>query len=259
MGLINFQAGEENGMNNLQSDLYTEFDKDPTPITAFVSWLADSYGLTEQLYVLDMGCGPGQMLREYERLGWHVAGMEPDADFYRRAREQIRDLPQARLYRGGFSHLNFKNEFDLITAVNNPFSYLLDVPARVEALKRIYQALKPGGVFFLELTNFLYKLQHFEPLTVQQKNVGGERVVHLMENQVNVHEARWLLRDQYIFEGRSGVIEKQHEQAVITLPELLYFFEHEGFVELRTYASYQARIQEMVNGEKILLAAQKPG
>jgi SAM-dependent methyltransferase len=245
-------------MNNLQAALYTEFDKDPTPITAFIFWLAESYHLPSKLHVLDIGCGPGRMLTEYNRFGWRIVGMEPDRDFYQCAVKHTRNLDNVRVLPAGFTDMCFEATFDLITAINNPFSYLLDVPARIDALERVYKALKPGGVFFLELTNFLYKLQHFEPVTVQQKDVNGEKVVHLMENQVDFHEARWRLRDQYILENNPDVIEKQHEQAVITLPELLYFLEQQGFVNIRTYASYRSRIAEAVTGDKILLAAQKP-
>jgi hypothetical protein len=80
-----------------------------------------------------------------------------------------------------------------------------------------------------------------------------------MENQIDFHAARWLLRDQYILEGSQHIIEKQHKQAVITLPELSYFLEQQGFTDMRTYASYCSRIAETATaGEKILLAAQKP-
>ncbi len=243
---------------NLQSDLYTEFDKDPTPITAFVAWLADTYRLPRSLHVLDMGCGPGRMLAEYHKLGWHTVGMEPDSDFYQSARDQIKELSEVQVYRGGFSDITFENAFDLITAVNNPFSYLLDIPARLDAIERVQKALKPGGVFFLELTNFLYRLQHFQRLTVQKKEVDGERVIHLMENEIDFHDARWVLRDQYILEGSVDIVEKQHQQAVLTVPELTYFLEQQGFSGIQTYASYKSRIAETVTGEKILLAAQKP-
>jgi SAM-dependent methyltransferase len=245
-------------MNNLQSEMYTEFDKDPTPITAFVAWLADIYHLSPGLRVLDLGCGPGRMLTEYHRLGWQVSGMEPDPDFYWNARETARSLPDVRVLQGGFTDLDFEDEFDLITAINNPFSYLLDVSERVDSLKRVYHALKPGGVFFLVLTNFLYKLQHFEPVIVQQKVVDGEKVIHLMENEIDFHEARWKLHDQYFLENGGDVIEKEHEQAMLTLPELLYLFQEQGFHDIRTYSSYKSRLAEAVTGEKILLAAQKP-
>jgi SAM-dependent methyltransferase len=245
-------------MVNLQSDMYTEFDKDPQPITAFVAWLADTYHLPQQIDVLDMGCGPGRMLAEYHRLGWHVTGMEPDADFYQSARSHIAHIPGAKVYKGGFLEMNFEDNFHLITAVNNPFSYLLDVTDRLAALDNIYRALKPGGVLFLELTNFLYKLQHFEPVTIQHKDVDGESVLHIMENHIDFDRARWLIRDQYQVEGQSEVLEKQHEQAVITPPELLYFLEDRGFVDIRTYNSYCACLSTPVNGKTILVSARKP-
>jgi SAM-dependent methyltransferase len=198
------------------------------------------------------------MLAEYHQLGWRVSGMEPDPDFFQSAFALISEIPDSAIYRGGFEDMNFDNEVDLITAINNPFSYLLDVAARLDALERIYRALKPGGVFFLELTNFLYKLQHFEPIKIQSKAMNGETVLHIMENHVDLHHARWLMRDQYIIEGKGDIVVKQHEQAVMTLPELLYFLEQQGFTSICTYSGYQARTSGPVVGKTILISAQKP-
>jgi SAM-dependent methyltransferase len=245
-------------MDNLQSELYTGFDKNPAPVTAFVLWLAQVYALQPSLRVLDIGCGPGRMLAEYERLGWSVTGMEPDDDFYNSAREVVADFAESKVLRGGFGEIHFEAAFDLVTAINNPISYLLDVPARLDALERVYRALKPGGVFFLEFTNFLYKIQNFEPVTVQNKEVDGEQVTHIMENHVDLHHGRWILKDQYIVPGRDEVICKEHRQAIIILPELLYFLENQGFVNLKTFSSYHARASEPVTGKQILVTAQKP-
>ncbi len=245
-------------MDNLQSEMYTEFDKDPTAITAFIRWLAETYHLPQPLHVLDIGCGPGRMLAEYHKLGWRITGMEPDPDFHQSASETISEIPDSRLYKGGFGDIDFENEMHLITAINNPFSYLLDVPSRLDALARVYKALTPGGVFFLEVTNFLYKLQHFEPVTVQNKEIDGETVLHVMENHFDVENARWVLRDQYVVEGKPEVIVKEHEQAVTALPELLYFFEQQGFTSIQTYNSYTARQSEPITGKTILISAQKP-
>lgn len=242
----------------MQSVLYTAFDKDSAPVAGFVQWLADTHGLPQDLKVLDIGCGPGRMLSEYDRFGWRVTGMEPDPDFYQEALENIADIPGGRLYQGGFCELDFVSQFDLITAVNNPFSYLPDIPARANALERVYNALKPGGVFFMEITNFLYKLQHFEPSTVQNKDVNGETVVHVMENYVDLHEAKWVLFDQYILKESGDIIIKQHEQAVVLLPELLYLLQNQGFTSICTYNSYAARSCEPVTGKTILVSAQRP-
>lgn len=245
-------------MENLQSKMYATFDVDPAPISRFVGWMADSYQLPWRLKVLDIGCGPGRMLREYSHLGWRVTGMEPDSDFFLNAVDAMMDVPEVGVLKGGFCQIDFHNEIDLITAINNPFSYLLDIPSRVEALQRVYRALTPGGVVFLELTNFLHRLQHYEPVTVQDKKVDGDTITHVIENYVDVHHARWLLRDLYMVKGKSDVVVKYHEQAVITLPELTYLLEQQGFTCIRTYSGYETLSPGPVVGKNILISAQKP-
>jgi SAM-dependent methyltransferase len=243
---------------NLQSDLYTHFDSDPAPITAFLQWLATSYHLPNDLKVLDIGCGPGRMLREFAALGWETVGLEPDADFYSSARLLTRANPAIRVRKGGFFDLEEENAFDLITAINDPFHYLLDVAERVEALERLYKALRPGGVLFLEMTNFLVKLREYEDRTTEIRMIDGRRVIHHMRHDVDSAASQWLHYDEYLIEGQETPIKKLHRLAIIPLSEVLYFIQQQGFLDVKTFSGYDSRQEETPDGKYMLITARKP-
>lgn len=245
-------------VQNLQSELYQEFDSEPSPVVDFMRWLVCEYDLPQPLDVLDIGCGPGRMLVEYARLGWRVTGTEPDADFYQAASETSADYPTIKVKRGGFENLNTVDAYDLITAVNDPLAYLLEVHERVDALARMYRALRPGGVMFLEVKNFLFKLLYHEPLSEEITELGDQKVAHIMQHEIDFHDARWIHRDEYIVEDEQQVISKTHELAIISPPELLYFIEQQGFVDVQTFNSYHARQSERFNSRLMLIAARKP-
>lgn len=247
-------------IQDLQGKLYDAFDHDPTPVVDFLVWLTGRYPLPKNLRALDMGAGVGRLLTPFAALGWQVTGMEPDADFLEKAKENTAALNgKVKLVQGGFDTLDAKETYDLITMVNDPFAYLLTIDERVEALDRLYRALRPGGLIFLEIKNFLFKLQHDEALTEDEREIDGERVVHICQHEIDAHRALWIHRDEYLVEGLDKAIRKEHRIAIIPAPELLYFLRKQGFVNIQTYPDYDAREPGEVNDRLILVSARKAG
>ncbi len=248
-------------MKNLQSKLYTEFDDDPAPIVDFMQWLRESYGIANLPHILDVGSGPGRLLDEYARLGWRVTGLEPDTDFVEEAEKVAKNFENVTLRQGGFADIDEVDTYDIIAAVNDPFMYLLEVEERVDALQRMYKALRPGGVMFLEMRNFLWKLWDYKDKVEETSVVDGKTVQHIMKHHLDFHNAVWILEDEYLIDGKiqgESEVSKTHRVAMITPPELFYFVRHVGFENLRTYNSYQARAHELLNSSAMLVSAQKP-
>jgi len=248
-------------MKNLQSKLYAEFDDDSAPIVDFMKWLRAAYDLPTSPHILDIGCGPGRLLSEYAQLGWRVTGLEPDADFVEEAKKAAQKFGAINVRQGGFADIDEREVYDLIAAVNDPFMYLLDVAERVDALRRMYQALCPGGVMFLEMRNFLWKLWDYKDKVEETSVVDGKTVQHIMVHKLDFHNAIWILEDEYVIDGKiqgESEVSKTHKVAMITPPELFYFVQNVGFENLRTYNSYQARDDEPLNSSAMLISAQKP-
>ncbi len=96
--------------------------------------------------VLDIGCGPGHLLRAFQRRGWDVTGTEMSEAAAAIAREQLK-IP---VHVGKLVELNFAAPFDAIVMwhVLEHFSH----PG--EALRKVHSLLRPNGVFLVAVPNF---------------------------------------------------------------------------------------------------------
>jgi SAM-dependent methyltransferase len=241
------------------ADLYIASDSDPAHIVEFLRALATAYELPQPLHVLDAGCGPGRLLAPLDRLRWQVTGLEPHPDFVASARAVAQSSRRVSVLQGGFLHIAQADEFDLVAAVNSSFAHLLTPAERADALRRIHHALKPGGVVFLDLPNFLWILKNHRPPQPYTFEAKGETVTLNRSQHIDFHAATFTTIDEYVF-AHSGQPEARmvHSYGMTTLPELQYHLDEAGFEELRTFNSYAARSPERLDGPRMMLAARKP-
>ncbi len=107
-------------------------------------------GIAEGL-VVDLGCGSGLWARELLRAGYRVLGIDISEAMIEIAREKA---PGAEFRVGSL----FEAEIppcDAVTAVSEVLNYLFDPENEVRGLDlvfgRVYEALRPGGVFVFDL------------------------------------------------------------------------------------------------------------
>ncbi|MCL4304210.1 MAG: class I SAM-dependent methyltransferase [Anaerolineae bacterium] len=252
---------KQNEVTNLPSQFYSVFSPKPGAVVNFIQWLTCSYRLNKKLRVLDVGCGPGKMLPEYARLGWRVVGLEVDTDFYAQAVQLAETLEGVEVQQGGFNDIKQRSAFDLVMAVNGPFAYLLEPEAQADAVERVYRALKPGGVFFLDIPNLLWFLKNDPEPPQAEKAIAGHLVQHQAHYEYDVHTAKFTQINEYTLESPNGEeikVCKTDEHAIITYPELVYLLERSGFTKIRSYNSYRSHRAAPLKGKRIMVAAQKP-
>jgi len=99
--------------------------------------------------VLDVGCGNGEMLQFAEQMGWDEMGLELDPAALQSSKQRGLNVLQ-----GGYERLDdYPSHFDCII-----FSHVLEhVHKPLEALTKIKNALKPGGVLLLSCPNAMSK------------------------------------------------------------------------------------------------------
>ncbi|HEX8210932.1 MAG TPA: class I SAM-dependent methyltransferase [Longimicrobium sp.] len=241
------------------AELYIASDSDPAHIVEFLRELASAYELPQPLYVLDAGCGPGRLLAPLDRLRWQVTGMEPHPDFVASARSIAQSSRRVSVLQGGFLDIDQANEFDLVIAVNSSFAHLVTPAERADALRRIHRALKPGGVVFLDLPNFLWILKNHRPPQPYTFEIQGETVTLNRIQHIDFHAATFTTTDEYVH-AHSGQSEARlvHSYGITTLPDLQHHLDAAGFEDPRTFNSYAARSPERLDGARILVAARKP-
>lgn len=136
--------------------------------------------------LLDIGCGKGAFLKAFKalRTGWRYVGIEPSREEAALARRDA-DL---EVREGMFGAVPLERDaFDVLTIMH----VLEHVPRPIEAVRQMRDALKEGGILFVEVPNTLdvnmfydvllfEHLYHFQPETLAWllQREGFEIVAH---------------------------------------------------------------------------------
>ncbi len=104
-----------------------------------------------QGHVVELGCGSGLWARQLLDAGYSVHGIDRSPAMLRMAR---RRCPEAVFERASFLEARLPS-CDAVTAMGEIFNYLFDETNERSALarffRRVYEALRPGGVFAFDI------------------------------------------------------------------------------------------------------------
>jgi SAM-dependent methyltransferase len=120
-------------------------------VTAISDWL----GLRPGTSVLDLGCGYGRIAVPLAKSGCIVTGLDGNSTMLRKAAEYAgsaavditfvhRDMQDAEPLPG---------EFDAVVNMSTAFGYADDPDGDLAALESVCKALRPGGLFLIDLEN----------------------------------------------------------------------------------------------------------
>ncbi len=101
--------------------------------------------------VVDLGCGSGRWARELNRAGYRVLGVDQSSDMIRMAR---RIAPRSKFQVASLLSVNLP-ACDAITSIGECLNYCFDQRNSREQIRRlfrrVYRALRPGGVFVFDI------------------------------------------------------------------------------------------------------------
>jgi SAM-dependent methyltransferase len=117
-----------------------------------VELLRQSVSLPEGARVLDLCCGGGRHTKALIESGFDVVGIDLSETLLALAHEETRGLP-VRLYRADMREAFPEAPFDCIANFFTSFGYFDNPADDALVLKRVSDALKPGGMFFLDFFN----------------------------------------------------------------------------------------------------------
>ncbi|NRA46428.1 MAG: methyltransferase domain-containing protein [Oligoflexales bacterium] len=109
----------------------------------FGSQLIDLLAIKPGETVIDLGCGTGELTKKIQDLGANIIGIDSDAQMVSKATSQF---PQIKFKVDDASSFSVKKPVDKVFS-NAALHW---VPQAEEAVKRISEALKVGGVFVAE-------------------------------------------------------------------------------------------------------------
>ena len=197
------------------------------------------------------------MFAQFRALGWEVTSMEPDADFHQAATSAALESGYPAPSEAGFLEIDASNTFDLVTAINDPFAHMLTGDDKANALRRVHRALKPRGVIMLDVPNFLWILKNYRAPEPMHASIPDGTVTLRREHHIDFHSAVFTTIEHYelVRDGRIQRTSKTHPYAMSTLPELSFHLKEAGLVDVETYASWDARNVEQIDGPRMMISA----
>ena len=128
------------------------------------AFIVKALGLKRGSEVLDLCCGPGRHSVLLAAKGLKVTGFDWSGPYLRQARERARRLGvQARFVQGDMRRLPFRSEFDAVVNLFTSFGYFHRQSENLQALKEARKALRPGGLFLIDVLNQAWLVRHFTP------------------------------------------------------------------------------------------------
>jgi 2-polyprenyl-3-methyl-5-hydroxy-6-metoxy-1,4-benzoquinol methylase len=118
-------------------------------------------GVPNGAKILDAGCGQGRISVPLAQRGYQVIGYDGSGVLLEEAKNRARiagvDIP---FFHGDMRELAYAGEFDVVLNLGTAFGYVENEADDLAILKRICNALKPGGYFIQETENREWKLRN---------------------------------------------------------------------------------------------------
>jgi|CXWL01.1.fsa_nt_gi SAM-dependent methyltransferase len=173
--------------------------------------------------LLDLACGTGRHSILTARRGANVVGVDKTAAYVSEARRKAKALPNCRFTVGDMRLLSFKNEFDAVINLWTSFGYFETYSDDIKVLKGVARALKPGGLFLIDLLDFTFIKKHGQPRRWDRRADGS-----------------YLLQDADWIEGSDPKIVNAWTILRPGKPELRARFTVRGYDRARLYAALRA-------------------
>ncbi len=126
---------------------YTDYFSQCTPviINEYFHILQQHSRQTNDLHFLDIGCGPGKVLKVAKDHGWRAVGLEISHWSAEMGKKEGLEILEGTIQDAAFPD----EEFDIISM----FDVLEHLPSPKDYVREIYRILKPGGVVVAETPN----------------------------------------------------------------------------------------------------------
>ncbi len=154
----------------LETHLNTDTDaasRNPEFIDRSVEWIISL--LPDGASLLDIGCGPGLYTKRFAEHGISVTGLDFSERSITYAREHDAKSDYVLM---DYLQMDYDNAFDMITLIWWDYGALIP-GERINLLQRVHRALKPGGIFILDVSTPKYISRLSESTSWEVCQQGG--------------------------------------------------------------------------------------
>lgn len=208
--------------------------------------ILDKYKITKKSLILDAGCGSGFPTLNLIEKGYRVIGTDKSSEMVRQIQINAhkRDI-SIEAYYIMWSELSkrFDSIFDFAYCRGNSLVYAASweqnwiVPDRSreeirKAIRNFYDVLKPGGAFYIDLTNKNEK-PHKEKLGVVETQHGPIDITWEIERDMKNKVRTWTITLKFLTSGLEKIYPSY--SYLLSGDELINFFQTAGFNKIDQY------------------------
>ena len=96
--------------------------------------------------VLDIGCGDGELLVQFKKVGWRCYGVEPFQDAYEKAHAMLGE----QIYNAELSDCRFPDSYFDCVVLNHVLEHVYDLH---ETMREVTRILAPWGILYICVPN----------------------------------------------------------------------------------------------------------
>ena len=204
--------------------LLTVFPPNDAQIARQVDFLQNHLELEPGQTVLDVGCGLGLHAIELTRRGFLVVGLDLSLPMITRAAEEAQYAGlKINFLHTDIREIEFDGTFDALLCLGTTFGFFDDESNR-DVLRRLHQALKPGGKLMLDVVNRDHVIRGQPNLVWFQ----GYECVCMEESDFNYFNSRLNVK-RTVMQEDGNQTENEYSIRLYSLHELGQLLQKVGF------------------------------
>jgi SAM-dependent methyltransferase len=198
--------------------------------------------------ILDLCCGEGRYTEIFHKLNYRVFGLDLSETLIGFGKQRTPDL---NLMVGDMRHI--PGHFDIILSLFTSFGYF-DMDSENEStLQAVYNAINPGGYYWLDFLNAPYVEKHLVPETLSQLSSG----IEVLEKR-KIENGR-IIKDIHFRSINTNENGNKHYRESVRLfkrAKLEQMFANAGFKLVHCFGDYQGN-QWHETSERTILVGRK--
>ena len=207
--------------------------------------------LKEPVDILDLACGYGRHTNRFAARGQRMSGLDLEAGFLELARKQAEKIGVRVDYRqADMRSMGFDQAFDVVLLLFTSFGYFVD-EENLAVLKNIQKALRPGGMFLVDVPNRIPFVAHLPPAFVDE--VGQDVMIN--RGSYDEQTRRWYNRRVVI---RNGVRkDKPFFVRLYDEREIQTLLREAGMDDVQIYSGWHGEAMTP-DARRMIILARKP-
>lgn len=188
--------------------------------------------------LVDLGCGPGRTLQIAVDLNIPSIGVDSSSNVLKACRERfLKGKANPQYIQSELAKLAVKDITDagLITCLGNTLPMFLKAEDRNALIKKIYQALKPGGAFLLIIKND-NPIPPTELKRSREQNINGKKLT--LGLTINEDHSSGIRNYQFEVKLDEEIEKYSFNTFLISAEELTTQLKTAGFKKIQLWGSY---------------------